>query len=198
MAPGNRMVGKGTLEIGGEAAMVIGNVSGSGPGFPVVPNAGLALRYGLTDRFNVGGTTYPFYLIAHETIGFEPYCSGKLLSQGMKWPSVISYFKLPLFLNFPEWNAFAFPVGGLTFNYAFGGILPYVGYEIAVDPDAEGVYRDVHHTVRSGISWKTARGRWLSVELSLNSIGTPGFITNHPIGYPCINFGCSFPMGAKK
>lgn len=198
IAPGSRMVGKGTLEIGGEAAMVIGNVSGSGPGFPVVPNAGVSLRYGLSDYINTGGIVYPLYLIANKTIGLEPYFSAKALAQGAKWPSVITYLKLPLFLNFSKWEVFAFPVAGLTFNYVFDAMIPYVGYEISVDPDIEGAYRDVHHTVRSGISWKTARGRWLSVEISCNSIGTAGYITNHHVGYPCVNFGYSFPIGVRN
>jgi hypothetical protein len=175
--------------------MVIGNFNG--PGFPVIPNIGLSTKYGITDRINIGGNLYPFYLFANKTIGIEPHFAGCLLEQGKYFPTVITYMEFPVFINFDYWEAFTFPLWGIVLNYGFGRYIPYIGYELAVDPNQDGKYPDFHNNVRAGISRQTSRKNWITLELSLNDIGVRSFITNNGIGFPCIQFGISFPVVNK-
>jgi hypothetical protein len=192
MAPGARLVQKGTLEIGSQASLVVGNLNG--PGFPVVPNIGVSTKYGITDRINTGGNLYPLYLFANKTISIEPYLAGCLLKQKGDFPAVITYMEFPVFINFDYWEAFIFPLFGIVLKYEFTGFIPYAGYELALDPNMEGKYRDLHSNIRVGISRPTSRKIWISLEISLNDIGIRSFITNHSVGYPCIQFGISFPV----
>jgi hypothetical protein len=195
MSPGARMVQKGTLEIGGQASLVVGNLCG--PGFPVVPNIGMSAKYGVNDRINIGGNLYPMYLIANKTISIEPCFTGCLLEQKSNFPALITYMELPMFINFDYWDTFIFPLFGITLNYEFTRHIPYVGYELALDPDMEGKFRDLHSNIRIGISRLTERKNWISLEISLNSIGVRSYITNNSVGYPCIQFGTSFPVIKK-
>jgi hypothetical protein len=189
MVPGARLVPKGTLEIGSQASLVVG-----GSGFPVLPNIGLSSKYGITNRINIGSNLYPLYLFANKTISFEPYLAACLIQQQLKFPAVITYVEFPVFINLDCWEVFSFPLFGIVLNYEFTRFVPYIGYELAVDRNTERRYRDFHNNVRVGISRQTTRKNWISLEVSLNDIGKRSFITNQSVGYPCIQFGISFPV----
>jgi hypothetical protein len=192
MTPGARLAPKGTLEIGGQTSMILGNFNG--PGFPVIPNIGFSTRYGITDRINIGGNLYPLYMFTNKTISIEPYLAGCLLKQNHHFPAVNTYVEFPVFINFDYWEAFTFPLLGITMNYEFTKFIPYIGYELAFDPNTDGKYRDLHSNIRVGISHLTSRKNWISLEFSLNDMGRRSWITNHSVGYPCIQFGASFPV----
>ncbi|MBN1757724.1 MAG: hypothetical protein JW863_05375 [Chitinispirillaceae bacterium] len=116
------------------------------------------------------------------------------MKQRKRFPAVIAYLEVPVFVNFTYRDEFAFPLLGTVLNYEVAGLLPYAGYEIALDPDVEGGYRDMHHNVRLGISRRTKRKNWISLEIGLHDIGRRSYITNQGVGFPCIQFGFSFPV----
>jgi hypothetical protein len=195
ISPGARLVPKGNLEIGSELAVIIGSFKA--PGIPVLPNLGLNVRYGLTDRLNIGGSIYPFYLTANKTLGIEPFFAGSIFPHGRFAPALLAYLETPIFFNFTQGKAFAFPLGGLAVNYEFARLIPYACWEFAVDPDANGRYRDLHANARIGVSRRSSRGIWTTIELGLHDMERRSFITNQGVGFPCVQLGVSFPIRKK-
>lgn len=187
MSPGARMVQKGTLEIGGQASLMMTDDLG---GSSILPNIGLNAKYGVTDKINIGANLYPLHLPGFKCIYSEPFFSVSLLSKKIP-PAFITYLELPTAIDIGSWDVLFLPQIGFVLNYQFPRYLPYIGYELSFYPGAEIKYNNIHSNGMIGISYQTERKNWVSLEMSLNNIAPRET-------YLLIQFGASFPVIKKR
>ena len=182
---GRRIIPKKTFETETSASVIIGDANA---GMGAIPNLDFAMRYGLTDRVNIGTTWHPLALALNGSIFIEPFGVFKVVKQKRFIPSVNTCIGLPLLFFAPKMGLKVFPLVGICPNYKYDRWEWYGSYEASFDskPFDKGI--DIHSTVKIGSSC-VIKHREIFLEIGLQNIGHESWINNSHVGLPTISLG---------
>lgn len=183
---GRRVIPKETFEAETFATALLGDPEAS---IPLLPNLGVALRYGLTDKITIGTTLDLISFALEGTIFMEPFAVGNIVPQKGNLPAINLYTGIPL-VCFPKKRGITvFPMVGVCPNWHTGKFDVFASYEASFDSKTfeDGV--DVHSSVRCGGTFYPQSYRGIYLELGFLNINHPSWINNSKAGIFSISVG---------
>ncbi|MCS7299360.1 MAG: hypothetical protein RMJ37_05330 [Spirochaetia bacterium] len=147
-----------------------------------LPNVGLGVRYGVIDRFNIGGRVYPLSTLFGSLL-FETYIVGEVYESSDTYIPSINVYSLLNYLAFLGYFDMTFyPLVGTVGVWKFGWGSVYVPLEVSFDFYSQR--RPVKFNLGVGLDFFVTDNFGISAELRVNSIGNIYLPLGNMVGVP--------------
>lgn len=198
LSPGRKVIAKGVWE---SEVAVSGLIGDPVEGFAFVPNLNLGMRYGITDKLNIGLSADPLILLVDGITMVEPFVVMSLLKQKHSCPAVNIHFSFPSLIAPKSKDLRIFPQIGLTPVYMYNRWSWYSTFSLSMDSKTYSHGIDPHYGLQIGSTFQLTNRLALAFEAGLENIRKPSILTNASYGQPAIVLGmnyCFIKKGSKK
>jgi hypothetical protein len=195
LSPGRKVIAKGVWE---SEVAVNGLIGDPVEGFAFVPNLNLGMRYGITDRLNIGMSIDPLILSVRGITMVEPYIVVSLIKQKYWFPSLNIHSSFPSLIAPKSRDLRIFPEIGLTPNYIYKRWSWYSTFSLSMDSKTYSNGIDPHYSLCIGTAYQMNDRLALAFESGLGNIGRPSILTNASYGQPAIAFGVNYCFVKKE
>lgn len=183
VSPAHRIIPKGEWAID-----ISSNLTYSSNWTPVIPNLNMGLKYGVSNKVNVGLELSPLMIFIDGIILFEPYIVYNFLDQRDYIPRTSVYAIFPTLVTFSKSDAQTYPLLGLHTAYKINRLQYSLGTELLANFYSKEAI-DLKNNVFLGIEYYCKKPRSFQIELGVNDIGAKNEIFGWKIGQPFIKIG---------
>ena len=159
---------------------------------PVIPNLSVGVKYGISDRFNLGVDISPGLILVKGILVAEPYLVYRLRDEAGFIPAINLYSIIPTLLSFETGRVTAYPLLGLLPRFDIGPVGAYLAVEAQYNRNWSDLGSDIRFNARGGLDIRFSENFTMGAEAGVNRIGETSVLYGWTNGQPIVKIGFGF------